>query len=447
MTLFLLKKYTKEIFELDRKAVQNEGFLQSAYAIFNPDNVSVNDLDLWVAQTQSYMAYAARGAYKTTAGYWKRGGKNINETPQDKIDKMQRLHEEAAIDLEVAISKNPEFMPAYEELIKIARASTMTFTARQILERAESHDNRTFSVRYEYMMSLLPKWGGTYEEMSKYAQQAIKYVNLNPLLWTLQGEVSADVADDLWREGNYQSAVESYTAALKFGDRTRWLKQRATCYSKLGQMDLASADANKVLYYSPNDMIARALTSSNNPLSLKYNLSEDSYISPKINELNIHSYAVLSVILQVGWLNARGADQSNAVVNNNIAKIERMLKGLGYECLQRSKIIALLEDHKLSFNDLTNEKAQQIGHLINSDAVIIASIPSMGINRAQNTYFEDIEIKAISTADGHIIWNSILKGSAESSQDAIWPYDNIGFYRKQIIRSFASKIKTRNTPD
>ncbi len=269
-----LEKIYNGIFELNRQDVKNEGFLESAYAIFNPDNVSVNDLDLWVAQTGSYMAYAARGAYKSTAGYWARGGKYINETPQDKIDKMQQLHEEAAIDLEAAISKNPALMPAYKELIDIARASTMTFTARQILERAESHDKRTFSVRYAYMMSLLPRWGGTYEEMTKYAQEAIKYVNLNPLLWTLQGEVSADVADNLWREGNYQSAVESYTAALKFGDRTRWLKQRAICYSKLGQMDRASADANKVLYYSPNDMTARALTLPNNPLNKG---SQDAY--------------------------------------------------------------------------------------------------------------------------------------------------------------------------
>jgi tetratricopeptide (TPR) repeat protein len=413
-----LEKIYEGIFELCKKEVQYEGFLGSAYDLFNPDDVSIKDLDLWVAQTGSYMAYAARGAYKTTEGYWERGGKYISETPQYKIDKMQRLHEEAALDLQVAISKNPALMPAYVDLIDIAKASTMTFTARQILEKAVAHDNRTFLVRYKYIRSLLPRWGGSHEEMSKYAQQTTQYTHLNPRLWSLQGEVSADRADDYEREGDYQSAVVSYTAALQFGDRTSWLKERAICYSKLGQMDLAAADANRVLYYSPTDLIARSLTSSNSPLSLKYNLSDNSYITPKIDKLNIRSYAVLSVNLKVSWLNARGGGQSKAVVNNNIAKIERMLKGLGYEYLERPKIIALVDDQKLSLTELTNEKAQRIGRLVGSDAVIIATIPAMGKNHALNTYYEDIEIKAISVADGHTIWSSFLKGSADGGQDA-----------------------------
>jgi len=412
-----LERIYADIFELYKKDVQYENFLRTAYTIFNPDNVKIEDLDLWVAQTSTYIAYAARGAYKTTAGYWERGGKYISETPKYKIDKMQRLHEEAATDLQIALSKNPALMSAYQDLIDIARASTMTFTAKQILKKAESHDNRTFFVRYAYMRSMLPRWGGSYQEMSKYANEAIQYVNLNPRLWTLQGEVSADMADTYESEGNYELAVESYNKALKFGDRISWLKKRANCYSKLGKRHLAAVDANRVLYYSPNDMIARALTVSNNPLSLKYNLKDDTYVSPKVKELNIQSYAVLNVDLQVNWLNARGGGQSTTVKNNNIAKIQRMLIGLGYGCVERSTITALVDDQKLSLSDLTTEKAKQIGRLLNVDAVIIAKIPSMGKNHALNTYYEDIEIKAISVANGHVIWNSLLKGSVDAGQD------------------------------
>ena len=245
-----LENIYEGIFELYKKDVQYENFLQNSYDIFNPDTTEVKDLDLWVAQTGSYIAYAARGAYKTTAGYWARGGKYISETPQENLDKMQRLHEEAVVDLRVAISKNPALMPAYKDLIDIVKASTVPYTARQILEQAVANDKRTFYVRYRYMMSLLPRWGGSYEEMSSFAQESINYVNLNPRLWSLQGEGSADLADNYEREKDYTSAIKSYTAALMFGDRTSWLKNRASCYSKLGQRDLAAIDANKVLYYS-----------------------------------------------------------------------------------------------------------------------------------------------------------------------------------------------------
>lgn len=261
-----------------------------------------------------------------------------------------------------------------------------------------------------------PRWGGSYKEMSEYAQEAIKYVDLNPLLWTLQGEASADAADIQESKNDYQSAVKSYTQALMFGDYIPWLKKRATCYSKLGQTDLALTDANKILYYYPNDTVARAFLESSNPVSLKYNLSDDTYITPKINKLNIRTYAVLTVDIKVDWLNKRGQNQAYSVSSSNITKIERMLRRLGYVCTDRSKIVALIEDMGLSLVAVTNATAQQIGRMVNADAVIIAAISDMGINRQVNEYFEDIEIKAISAANGEIIWNSILKGSVDAGR-------------------------------
>ena len=164
-------------------------------------------------------------------------------------------------------------------------------------------------------------------------------------------------------------------------------------------------------------MIARSFTDSNSDLRLKYNLSDDSYVTPKTNELNIHKYAVLNVDIKVDWLNKREGGQSKTVADNNIAKIERTLKSLGYECIEKSKIMTLLDDQKMSLTDLTNEKAQQIGRLLKADAVIIATIPGMGKDFNLNTYFEQIEIKAILVADGHIIWNSLLKGSVDAGQE------------------------------
>lgn len=92
-----------------------------------------------------------------------------------------------------------------------------------------------------------------------------------------------------------------------------------------------------------------------------------------------------------------------------------MLKGLGYTCLDRSKIIALSDDQKLSVTNLANEKARQIGNLLNADAVIIATIPSMGIDRSLNIYYENIDIKAISVASGQTIWNSRLNGRVDAT--------------------------------
>jgi hypothetical protein len=76
-----------------------------------------------------------------------------------------------------------------------------------------------------------------------------------------------------------------------------------------------------------------------------------------------------------------------------------------------------LDNQKLSLTGLTDEKAQKIGKLIKTDAVIIATIPSMGKNHPSNVYFEDIKIRAISVANGQVVWNSLLKGSVVADQD------------------------------
>jgi len=405
-----LKKYEKDVLY--------EWYLNQAYSIFTPNNdMSIEDLDMWVAKTGSYVAYAARGGYKTELGLIARGAKFIADTPDSKIQEMQRWHNEAAKDLQIAITKKSSLISAYSILMEIATASNMPFTARQILDGAEIFDKRTFYVKAGYMNSLLPRWGGTYREMSEFAQSELKYLNSNPRLWTLQGAADADRADDYYREENYAAAIESYTQALKFGDCVTWLKYRAACYYKQGKKDEATADYKRVLYYSPANTTALEFFASPGTLSgLEYDLSEHSYVDPKIHELNIKSCAVLSVEHKVNWLNTR-PDKGKVIVYNNIAKIERMLRGLGYNCLERSKVVEILDNQKLSLAGLSNEKAQQIGKLIKADAVIIATIPSMGKNHSRNMYFEDITIKAISVTSGQVVWSSQLKGSVVAGQN------------------------------
>src|SRR6266702_2479322 len=68
-----LKKYEKDVLY--------EWYLNQAYSIFTPNNdMSIEDLDMWVAKTGSYVAYAARGGYKTEIGLIARGAKFIADT-------------------------------------------------------------------------------------------------------------------------------------------------------------------------------------------------------------------------------------------------------------------------------------------------------------------------------------------------------------------------------
>jgi tetratricopeptide (TPR) repeat protein len=384
-----------------KKDAQYEWFFLQGYQTFNARfAIGLKDLDLWVQKTGSYISYAARGIYKAQLG------------TASKIQNKQQLLDEAANDLQIAINKNPSLMPAYTWLIILANNGQMTFSPKQILEKAEEDDSRTFYVRYNYILSLLPQRGGDYQKMREFAEKMSKYIDSNPRLWSLQGEVEAAQGKQYYTDGNYDQAMSSYTAALKYGDRIDWLKRRATCYLKLGQFELAEADVNKALYYSPYDWETNLPTGLDSPLNFKYNLGDSNFIEQKDKKLNIRTYAVIGVDVQVNWLTERSAYQSITWANHNIAKIERILTNLGYVCLDRQKITDYSVNQKLSFSDLTAEKIQQIGHLINADAVIVATIPSMGRDRSsgQDAFFEKIEIKAILVADGQIIWSALLSG-------------------------------------
>jgi tetratricopeptide (TPR) repeat protein len=232
--------------------VQFELFLYEMINIFTPkNNISIKDLDLWVDKTGSYTAYAARGLYKYYLGNEARGTKYISETPTSKIEAMQKWHNEAAKDLLTAIKKKPSFMFAYNYLISIATMSNMSFTPNQIFESALKVDKRSYLLRSFYIGSLTPRWGGSYEEMTAFAESQLKYINLNPRIWTLQGDAYADIADLYRDEENFPSAIEYYTRALQFGDNVQWLTYRHEYYQKLRKWKEAGADNIKLLKYSP----------------------------------------------------------------------------------------------------------------------------------------------------------------------------------------------------
>ncbi len=411
-----------------KKDAQYEWYLQQAYETCNQRNaISLTDLDLWVKTTGSYAAHAARGIYKAQQGfYYER--KN-----------MQQLHDEAANDLNVAISKNPTLMPAYAWLVILARDSKMPFTPKQILEKAEENDTRTYLVRYNFMLSLQPQRGGSSQKMREFAKQTLKYIDANPRLWSFEGEVDANEADKFYKAGNYGAAIASYTAALKFGDRTSWLNKRAECYEKIGQNNKAMTDFERVRYYDFLDNTVKVRFAQPAVSDLNFVTTENSYVDPKLKTYHIQSYAVLPVEHHVQWLNER-AHEGQGVVKRNTDKIELLIMRLGKDCVERSKLDAILKEQALSLTGLTNEKAQYVGKLINADAVIIATIPSMGRHSTQSTYFVDIDIKAVSVSTGKILWKSLLKGSTVAEIDKYNYEDILNTIETKLYELLESKL-------
>jgi len=244
-------------FEQFREDILYESYFDKAYGLFDPsNNIPIDTLDAWVDETESYIAYAARGNYKATQGNTARGGEKISDTPRDQIDTMQQFHDQAAKDLWQAIEMNPQLMTAYVSLIGIAMASNVNFTEEEVMERAIENDPRTYYVRNSYMLALLPQWGGSFAQMMDYAQESLKYVEQNHRIWVLQANVHIEKGNGFWRNNDLQSAVKSFSKALEYGDRVSVLTSRAACYYILNQYVKSLRDYNKVLYYKPDNKTA-----------------------------------------------------------------------------------------------------------------------------------------------------------------------------------------------
>lgn len=166
---------------------------------------------------------------------------------------MTRLHQEARGDLLTAIEQNSRLTPAYCALILIEKASGNTDNARNILDTAVRSIPETYYVRYIYLTSLHPKWGGSYEQMQAYADTLDSDALVNPRLWSLKGEVPAERGFIAMLNNEYTQAINYYTEALSYGERMSFLKNRGQMYMESRQNDLALKDFRRYRQYDSSD--------------------------------------------------------------------------------------------------------------------------------------------------------------------------------------------------
>jgi len=206
------------------------------------DSRLLEKLDDWVRKRPSYASHAARGVYKVNLGYHIRGGEYIRDTPPENIAEMKRLHTEAKKDLLAAINANKRLSPVYCSLIRIARASGGIVDSESILASAVRSIPETYYIRYEYLRSSEPRWGGSYRQMQEYADSLDNEALRNPRIWSLKGEIAAERGFTARLDKDYGQAIQYYTEALSYGDRLSFLKIRGYLYMIIGQDELALSD-------------------------------------------------------------------------------------------------------------------------------------------------------------------------------------------------------------
>ncbi len=238
-----------------RTDVRREADLFAAYGAFAVNDRSYEErLNRWVAAfPQSYQPYLARAGFYAHMGWEARGTKWASETSDDQFKAMRDCFTKSGRDLQEVLQRQPRCVVAYALLLEMMDKTDETGAGRKALAKALEVAPASFQVRSVYLHGITPRWGGSYEEMRKIAEEAKKYLPQNPRLAVLEGFADYDAGDMEDIRQNHGHAEALLTKALSFGDHGFFFKRRASVRHSLGKDQEALQDINRAIELWPHD--------------------------------------------------------------------------------------------------------------------------------------------------------------------------------------------------
>lgn len=179
----------------------------------SPDNEGF--FDRWVAEyPNSYSAALARGIYLYRMAWAVRGDRYLSDTASHQIEGMKDYLTRARPDLlaSLKLTDKPYLSTLY--LLNVAMLNGTAPERRQWYERGTTIDPDNTLLRYRYMFSLRPRWGGSYQRMQEFLAQCEKE-NLPPrLIARLNMLIHADLAEDAMRRADTQKTFDEWREVL-----------------------------------------------------------------------------------------------------------------------------------------------------------------------------------------------------------------------------------------
>src|SRR6185503_9238389 len=159
----------------------------------------------------------------------------------------------ALADLDAAYAMNPKLVHALLYKLDIANGAGDRATVRAMRDRALEINPLSLTVRMWLMNALLPRWGGSIEEMKAEIAAARQYRMRNPALGVLEGRLEIEQGDQAYIAGDYKTAERFYREALARGPYPLYNRKHAEAFNRLGHAQAAWGEAEMVLRAEPNN--------------------------------------------------------------------------------------------------------------------------------------------------------------------------------------------------
>jgi tetratricopeptide (TPR) repeat protein len=239
--------------------VRSEGRYVSAYAGLSHLGLR-RAVDRWVeVHPEVPEARLVRAELLTTAAGQRRGGDASWMTSDQQFAAMLATQDSALADLRVVLARDPADIGAHWALLPIARMFGAVDDIHVITARAVALAPTAYFVRFRAMLALLPRWGGSYEEMQWLAAEAQQYAAQNPELRALQGFVDWDRANIAARRNDTAAAFRHARASLRHGQTFRLCADHARRLIYYGRVEEAREAARCAEAIRPSYAETRAL--------------------------------------------------------------------------------------------------------------------------------------------------------------------------------------------
>lgn len=250
-----------------------EGNLSLAFDAFSFTDPALSPiLDEWVkGDSASCPAHLARAKYLLALGWQARGGRNADKTSAQQFSEMRGLFLESVKEAVAAVKLNPKASIAYASIIDAAKGISDGKAMANVYAAGIKSVPLSLSIRTSVIGALRPRWGGTYESMAKFADQAQQYAAQNPRLRSLEGFADVDKGELAAGDGDPKTAIRFFDQALQEGgDFALAYQSRGRSYERLHRYDDALEDlsrANRLRPQEPNtlELMAFVYFSLNRP--------------------------------------------------------------------------------------------------------------------------------------------------------------------------------------
>lgn len=190
--------------------------LDAYMAFYQREDRYTPQLNAWIAAyPKSASAYAARGVYFRRLGDARRGGDYIDKVPPENLRYMEQMHALAIKDLTAALAANPKSYIAALHLLNIAVFAGDDLKAFRYLNVGNEILPTNLLIRARYLISLTPKWGGSWKEMEVFIGQqkangasADRVEQLRSIMANEMGRVAQEAGEEAASRQAYTRALE-----------------------------------------------------------------------------------------------------------------------------------------------------------------------------------------------------------------------------------------------